>query len=906
MYTALRYRASLAGGFLMLLVSVAFCKTVPVSLLIEAEQFTAADTLPERADEYFWVLGFENKSWLRFSNIDFGTITTYSNVAISARTQTGTGLRGTFTIRLDSLNGTTIGAFDIERATTNDTLFHTLEAVAQNAAKLSGTHDVYVEFTTTLTRGNGCLLDWLRFSGTAASTGPKTYYVSAASGNDEWPGTLAQPFKTIAKASSVMVEGDVCTIRQGLYHEELAPRQGGNSGVPLTYQAYEGEKVVITGADPIGGWERYEGIYRTRLTKDLGPGNNQLFLGTQALPEARFPKFTTRFKKARENSPDDGDSDYQIYVVPPLSAPRDVVHPILFQLEFGDGGVCDGGSDGKCGWREMKLSHPSLNNLPVDALAGTIVWKAGNYYPETGRVTNSSFRDGNLVIRIEVARWRWAEREAQLIGHPLLISEEHEWAVKDGYLYYNPPAGTNPATLPLMMKTRLRVMNLSNRSDVVVKDLNFIGGAPLMLDSRNCRVSGCHFEHTNKYWLFYQNYSQGVVSEDFNQNRTEASGFFGFVMSGEHNVLEKSSVSWTAGNALKIQGRNNLVTDCSFHNVGYNGHVGASVVVQGQYNRLHQSTIHDTYRSGFTFGTGPERDMHNRVEYCNIYNTCLMNKDGASTYIYNKAGYTNEISHNWFSRCYVLYSGAHIYTDHCPPDLDLRIHHNVFFPNDYSSEAEEKFKAITLGAVMRVNNNTFLTQQNIARGSATWTEEFNKQLVQQEYLDKGRDYRNNILADVDRAGWMFSDTLKGDYRLTRGSPAIDSAEVISGVTDGYVGSKPDLGAYEYGGTAWVPGHTWGEVPSLSPIAYQGSLYNLAALQAPKVRIGMQSIQVQLQGGFNARVRVFNARGALVREVSASQSQRTVLLSTRAIASGWYLLQVVSGTHHINQPFMIAR
>ncbi len=43
------------------------------------------------------------------------------------------------------------------------------------------------------------------------------------------------------------------------------------------------------------------------------------------------------------------------------------------------------------------------------------------------------------------------------------------------------------------------------------------------------------------------------------------------------------------------------------------------------------------------------------------------------------------------------------------------------------------------------------------------------------------------------------------YRLRADSPAIDRGAVIAGVTDGYVGRAPDLGAYEHGGTNWVAG-----------------------------------------------------------------------------------------------------
>jgi acetyl-CoA carboxylase beta subunit len=37
-----------------------------------------------------------------------------------------------------------------------------------------------------------------------------------------------------------------------------------------------------------------------------------------------------------------------------------------------------------------------------------------------------------------------------------------------------------------------------------------------------------------------------------------------------------------------------------------------------------------------------------------------------------------------------------------------------------------------------------------------------------------------------------------DFRLKRGSKAIDAGEVLPNITDGYAGQAPDLGAYERG------------------------------------------------------------------------------------------------------------
>lgn len=53
----------------------------------------------------------------------------------------------------------------------------------------------------------------------------------------------------------------------------------------------------------------------------------------------------------------------------------------------------------------------------------------------------------------------------------------------------------------------------------------------------------------------------------------------------------------------------------------------------------------------------------------------------------------------------------------------------------------------------------------------------------------------------------FSDALNGDYALGAGSGLIDRGLVIPGINDGYAGSAPDLGAFEYTGppvTLYLP------------------------------------------------------------------------------------------------------
>lgn len=78
------------------------------------------------------------------------------------------------------------------------------------------------------------------------------YYVDSSSGNDSNPGTLTNPWKTIGKANSTLVAGDVVNIRSGTYSSDpIAPKNSGASGNYITYQQYPSETAILKNGTPI-------------------------------------------------------------------------------------------------------------------------------------------------------------------------------------------------------------------------------------------------------------------------------------------------------------------------------------------------------------------------------------------------------------------------------------------------------------------------------------------------------------------------------------------------------------------------------------------------------------------------------------------------------------------------------
>ena len=84
---------------------------------------------------------------------------------------------------------------------------------------------------------------------------PNVYYVDPRhpGASDDGFGYPGWPYKTAAKALAVAQSGETVVLRGGVYREALKPAADG-----VTIRAMKGEKVVVSGADLIQGWQRTE------------------------------------------------------------------------------------------------------------------------------------------------------------------------------------------------------------------------------------------------------------------------------------------------------------------------------------------------------------------------------------------------------------------------------------------------------------------------------------------------------------------------------------------------------------------------------------------------------------------------------------------------------------------------
>jgi len=99
----------------------------------------------------------------------------------------------------------------------------------------------------------------------AGSALAATYHVAQRSpqASDDEPGTIERPWRSISKAAEASQPGDTVVIHAGVYREQVQPGRSGTASAPISYEAAPGEEVVLTGADPITGWEHVEhGVWK--------------------------------------------------------------------------------------------------------------------------------------------------------------------------------------------------------------------------------------------------------------------------------------------------------------------------------------------------------------------------------------------------------------------------------------------------------------------------------------------------------------------------------------------------------------------------------------------------------------------------------------------------------------------
>jgi hypothetical protein len=621
----------------------------------------------------------------------------------------------------------------------------------------------------------------------AAAAGAAEVYV-AAGGDDSHAGTRDRPLKTIQRALDGVRPGDTVIIRAGTYRESVRLTASGTETAPIRIMAMPGEEVVLSGADPLDlKWEKVNGaIYRARTDKRF----HQLFLDGRMMVEARWPD--QRFP--------------------------DQVWEKAVWAEAGEGS------------RYGLMVDAALAETGIDFTGCVATLNVGSFRTYRRLVRNHAAGRDRFEYRQEMGvhvppKRRWAGFDRYwLLGPLAALDAPGEWHLDrdTGVVHLWTPAGTSPAEARVTVKQRDYAVEVEKADYVVLAGFHFLAATFRLQQCNHCIVRDCH--------LRYPAWPAGLAPP------AETLIF------GTRNVMRGSSSVFGDGSAVTVRGERNTVENCLFHDFDFTA-LGRGHAV-GMAGSARSTARHCTvYHFGSSEGICAAGKGPSEVAYNYVHHGGLCQSDGGLMQCSGIRQAGTSIHHNWVHDHNAFnWGGNGIRGD----DLtrDLLIHHNVVWNCSQKG-------IIVKGDRNRVYNNTcfdnptidlllwssptprksfrprqwdhLLEQQN-AHSEAfnnyapVLTGQMPHEIRRAKQLEPpagtlSHNYQppQTMLLDPKQLTMrddrrLLADPARYDFRPKKGSPLIDAGRQIPGITDGFSGRAPDIGAYEYGAERWVPGY----------------------------------------------------------------------------------------------------
>jgi hypothetical protein len=128
----------------------------------------------------------------------------------------------------------------------------------------------------------------------------------------------------------------------------------------------------------------------------------------------------------------------------------------------------------------------------------------------------------------------------------------------------------------------------------------------------------------------------------------------GIVINGSGNILENSTISFSAGSGVALEGSSNTIKDNLINNIDYVGDYSSGIVVDGAGNTIQNNTIDSTGRQAILINAVANED----IGYNNLFSSMMLSRDGAAIYACcNQVASGTRIHHNWMHDTNVVTGG---------------------------------------------------------------------------------------------------------------------------------------------------------------------------------------------------------------------------------------------------------
>ena len=591
-----------------------------------------------------------------------------------------------------------------------------------------------------------------------------TEYHVAMTGSDEAPGTSAAPFKTINRAASVLKPGDRCVVHAGVYRETVRPASSGAPDRPIRIVAANGEDVAVSGTEVVTGeWERTAGMARCA---SLATHPQQVFVDGKPMMEARWPnaplapvmeRLTVRAKAGQ-------GTDYDVLCSDKLP-----------QGDYSDARVLIWpGSMWNNAVRKVRDYEPG-KTLRFDPPFKAIDPKYHKKDPYRPKPTNPYILFGSRAALDRPGEW------------------VHDSEASTLTLIFPPSASPENSTVEV--RSRDYGFDLNELAHIQVEGIRLFATAINLRDARNCTVQNCtlkwvdHFSNPDGYRI------------------PEAKNF----VSGVGNTWQHCRITGAAGAAVRLSGKGNRVVNCIIEESNYLGVNRAALHASGSVDAAVEHC--SIFRAGRDLiGHGGAKGI--RILYNDLHHPNLLSNDTGATYAWKTDAVGSEIAYNWIHDITGHTYG--IYLDNfCN---GFRVHHNVIW-----SAANIRLNSDATNHL--VANNTLYGDRPFGvfcyynhTPNQAGTRVVNNLIVRRIDItdsrvfvqgERGPVYEHNGRGAVDSRGVPETE-----------STVVDAGVVIPGITDGFQGAAPDLGAYERGAPYWKAGADWGNVATKADLAWR--------------------------------------------------------------------------------------
>lgn len=464
----------------------------------------------------------------------------------------------------------------------------------------------------------------------------------APNGDDSSAGTIDHPFRTIQHCATTVVAGSTCEVRAGTYRETVTP----NSGITIT--SYNFESVIVDGSDPITGWSLYQGsIYKASASLS-SDDTNQVFVGSEMMTEARWPNgddlFHVNWAKAQGGT-----------------NPGQIVDPNLPALN----------------WTGAKI-HLWSGSDPFGNQTGTVTGSA------SGRISIDVSQIGTCPAICPTAGGYY-----YLFGTLAALDAEREWFYDSvaKTLYFMAPGRVDPNTIDVRAKRRQYAFDLRGKVGVTVRNIAIFANT-IVTDvySANNTLDRINAQYVSHFTTLPAA-SNDPGGSNFSILQVHV-GDSGIVINGTGNTLQNSTISFSAGNGVALEGNNNSVINNLIYNIDYIGNYTSGIVLDANGNTVQHNSIYNTGRQAIYFNNGV---INQDVGYNDVHDAMMLTRDGAEIYACcEQAASEAHIHHNWIHDTKSLVDGAGdsgslggFYVDNGSSGFE--VDQNVLWNNRYSN-----------------------------------------------------------------------------------------------------------------------------------------------------------------------------------------------------------------------------